>query len=57
VGFAVRLRFARKQGGLVLPITIETDVEDTVDGKRKRSPKAALEFMECMTEYLKDLPI
>lgn len=56
----VTLAVARKQGGVALPITIETDVEEVVDGKRKRSPKTALEFLDCtrgyLQDYLKDLP-
>src|SRR5262245_31451374 len=51
------IAFARQQGGTDVKVPIETSVEDTASGglQRKRSPKAGLEFTECVQQLIKNI--
>src|SRR5215510_7425556 len=51
------IAFARQQGGVDVKVPIETSVEDTTSGglQRKRSPKAGLEFSECVQQLIKNI--
>jgi hypothetical protein len=53
----VVVAFNRRQNGIDIQVPIDTSIEDTApDGKqRKRSPKAALEFSNCVEQLIKNI--
>ena len=52
----VTIAFARGRGGIDIQLPIDTAVVDTKpDGQRTRSPKAAMDFLQCNKELLDNM--